>query len=141
MGVIVDDQIYPLYPSEESSILHIGNAPAAKKSYSYIVLEGRDVVSKEGFSRSPSSTDTQNEYYDRPWNRWNLKKLPVVLPKLPIINRIESDLHIDGEIPTIHFVGSQDALDKMHKNQLNNDLSVAVKMTYIRQGNIIVIYE
>jgi hypothetical protein len=141
MGVLVDNQMYPLYPTEQSSILHIGNAPVAKKGYSYIVLEGRNVISKEGFPRSPSSSDTQNEYYNRSWNKWDLKKLPIVLPKLPIINRMESDLHIDGEIPTIHFVGNQDTLDKIHKNQLNNDLSVDVKMTYIRQENIIVIYE
>jgi hypothetical protein len=141
MGVLVDNQLHPLSPSEESDILHTGEAPVAKKGYSYTILDGSNIVSKEGFSRSPSSSDTKNEYYNRSWNKWDLKKLPIVLPKLPIINRMESDLHIDGEIPTIHFVGNQDTLDKIHKNQLNNDLSVDVKMTYIRQENIIVIYE
>jgi hypothetical protein len=141
MGVLVDNQVYPLSPSEGSFILHTGQAPVAKKSYSYAILEGKNIIVKERFSRSPSFSDTKNEHYNRSWNKWDLKKLPIVLPKLPIINRMESDLHIDGEIPTIHFVGNQDTLDKIHKNQLNNDLSVDVKMTYIRQENIIVIYE
>jgi hypothetical protein len=132
MGVLVDNQIYPLSPSEESSILHTGQAPVAKKGYRYTILEGKNITSQESFSRSPSSSDTKNEYYNRSWNKWDLKKLPIVLPKLPIINRIESDLHIDGEIPTIHFVGNQNALDEMHKNQTSGDLSVPVKMTYIR---------
>jgi hypothetical protein len=132
MGVLVDDQVYPLSPREESSILHTGEAPVAKNGYSYTILDEINIVSNESFSRSPSSSDTKNEYYDRPWNRWNLKKLPIVLPKLPIIDRIESDLHIDGEIPTLHFVGNQDDLENMHRNQLKNGLSVNVKMIYIR---------
>jgi hypothetical protein len=132
MGVLVDNQIYPLSPSEESSIFHTGNAPVAKKGYSYAILKGKNIVTKEGFSRSPSSSDTKNEYFNRSWNKWDLKKLPIVLPKLPTINRIESDLHIEGEIPTIHFVGNQEALDKMHKNQTSSDSSIVVKMTYIR---------
>jgi hypothetical protein len=132
MGVLVDNQIYPLSPSEESSILHTGQAPVAKKGYSYAILEGKNIIAKESFSRSPSSSNTKNEYFNRSWNKWDLKKLPIVLPKLPIINRIESDLHIEGEIPTIHFVGDQDALDNMHRNQISGNSSIAVKMTYIR---------
>jgi hypothetical protein len=140
MGVLVDGQIYSLSPSDESSILHTGEAPVAKNGYSYTILDEINIVSKESFSRSPSSSNTQNEYYNRPWNKWDLKKLPIVLPELPIINRIESDLHIDGEIPTIHFVGNQDDLDKMHRNQTSSDLSVHVKMTYIRLENVMFIY-
>jgi hypothetical protein len=140
MGVLVDGQIYSLSPSDESSILHTGEAPVAKNGYSYTILDEINIVSKESFSRSPSSSDTKNEYYNRSWNKWDLKKLPIVLPKLPIINRIESDLHIDGEIPTLHFFGNQDDLDKMHRNQTSSDLSVHVKMTYIRLENVMFIY-
>jgi hypothetical protein len=61
-----------------------------------------------------------------------LEKLPIILPSLPITNRIESDLHIDGQIPTIHFVGNQKELDAMHANQTNEDIEVSVSMTYMR---------
>ncbi|KAI8882342.1 coth-domain-containing protein [Backusella circina FSU 941] len=136
MGVIVDNRIYPLSPSDKASILHTGEAPVAKKGYSYTVLEGDNVINKEDFSRLPSSVDTQNEFFNRSWNRWDLKKLPIILPKLPIVNRMESDLHIDGEIPTIHFVGDQEALDSMHRNPINNVLSVSVKMSYISPNRV-----
>lgn len=132
MGVVVDDKIYPLSIKENTYLLHTGEAPIASQGYSYAVLEKGDIVNPENFTRAPVESDTVNEYFNRTWNKWELDKLPVILPSLPIINRIESDLHIDGQIPTIHFVGNQSALDYMHDNQANEDIEVSVNMTYIR---------
>jgi hypothetical protein len=47
------------------------------------------------------------------------------------MDRIDSDLHIDGQIPTLHMVGNQTQLDAMHANS-TGDIDVGVNMTYMR---------
>ncbi|KAI8875992.1 coth-domain-containing protein [Backusella circina FSU 941] len=136
MGVVVDDQVYPLSTSEKTSLLHTGEAPIASQGYSYALLKEGDIVIPENFTRAPVESDTVNEYFNRSWNKWELDQLPIVLPPLPIIDRIDSDLHIDGQIPTIHFVGNQSALDYLHDNQANEDIEVSVNMTYISLENV-----
>ena len=137
IGVIVDNQVYPLTSvSKKSQLLHSGEAPAATSGYKYVVLDKADtsnIVDQESFTRNPVTDDsTLNEYYGRSWNTMNLTQLPTIMDPLPIIDRIKSDLHIDGEIPTIHFTGNQSAIDYMHANQYA-DVDVSdLTMTYIR---------
>lgn len=140
IGVIVDDQLYPLASVDEvSSILHTGEAPMASTGYKYAVIEkdNHDVVEEENFSRQPitNASETLNEYYGRTWNSKKLSKLPVIMSPLPIIDRIDSDLHIDGEIPTIHLFGNQSAVDYIHGNQ-QSDIDINLSMTYIRYRNL-----
>lgn len=133
LGVVIDNQVYPLTTiSDDSSLIHSGEAPAST-SYQYALLLKGDnsIIETENFSRKGSKENTLNEYYGRSWNSRNIDKIPTILPPLPIINRIKSDLHITGEIPTIHFIGNQTEIDNMHANQ-RTDIDVHLKMTYIR---------
>lgn len=132
MGVIVDDQVYSLPINSKSDLLYTGLAPVAKKGYSYTILEDNISLNRENFTRPPVVTDTVNEHYNRSWNKWSLNKLPIAFSPLPIVHRIESNLHIDGQIPTIHLVGNKTELEIMHANQTTKDIKVPIKMTYIR---------
>lgn len=137
LAVIVDEQVYPLTSvNEPSSLLHTGKAPIATTNYRYAILEKNNesnVIERENFTRNPITEDsTLNEFFGRSWNSMNLTQLPRILDPLPIINRVESKLHIEGEIPTIHITGNQTALDYIHANQ-QLDINVeGLKMTYIR---------
>lgn len=137
MGVLVDDQVYPLTSvSDDSTLLHTGEAPLSSSGYyryALILKDNYSIAESENFTRTNngSSDSTLNEYYGRSWNSWALDELPTILPPLPIIDRIESDLHIDGEIPTIHIIGNQTEIDTMHANQ-SEDVDIYLNMTYIR---------
>jgi hypothetical protein len=137
MGVVVDDQVYSLTASNKSSLLHTGQAPIAQDGYSYTLLDNGMIINPENFTREPAEKNTVNEHYNRTWNKWNLDKLPIVLPSLHIVDRKDTDLHIDGQIPTIHLVGNETELENIHKNPNNESLSVPVNMTYIRYIYII----
>ncbi|KAG2191119.1 hypothetical protein INT46_006324 [Mucor plumbeus] len=141
IGVIVDNQVYPLTSvSKKSHLLHTGEAPAAASGYKYAVLDKvntSNIVDQESFIRNPVTDDsTLNEYYGRSWNTMNLTQLPTIMDPLPIIDRIKSDLHIDGEIPTIHFTGNQSAIDYMHANQYANVEASDLRMTYISPHDV-----
>jgi hypothetical protein len=135
LGVIVDDKVYSLENVDKaSSLLHYGKAPAAESGYKYAILQkdSNQVISSENFTRASSNDDTLNEYYGRSWNTFaNLTALPTILPPISAINHIKSDLHIDNQIPTIHFIGNQTAIDNMHNNQMQ-DIDVHLDMAYIR---------
>lgn len=134
VGVIIDSQVYPLTTvSDDSNLLHIGQAPAADLyKYALLFKENSTIIETESFSRNGTNEDTLNEYYGRSWNSWTLNEIPTILPPLPIIDRIESKLHVDGEIPTIHLTGNQTAIDYMHANQESKDIDIYLNMTYIR---------
>ncbi|KAG1122505.1 hypothetical protein G6F42_011415 [Rhizopus arrhizus] len=141
LAVIVDESVYPLTTISESSfLLHTGEAPIATSSYQYAILEKNNesnVIEKENFTRTPVTEDsTLNEYYGRSWNSMNLTQLPRILGPLPIINRIESKIHIEGEIPTIHFTGNQTAIDYIHANQALDIDVEGMKMTYISPNDV-----
>ncbi|CAO0790272.1 unnamed protein product [Mucor circinelloides] len=141
LAVIVDESVYPLTSISESSfLLHTGEAPIASSSYQYAILEKNNesnVIEKENFIRTPVTEDsTLNEYYGRSWNSMNLTQLPRILDPLPIINRIESKIHIEGEIPTIHFTGNQTAIDYIHANQALDIDVEGMKMTYISPNDV-----
>ncbi|KAI9484207.1 MAG: coth protein-domain-containing protein [Benjaminiella poitrasii] len=138
VGVIVDDKLYQLTAVSESAILlHTGEAPIASRGYKYAILSKNDstIVREESFTRSPANYDTINEHYGRSWNRKQLNQLPTIMNPLPIIHRIESDLHIDGQIPTIHIIGNQTALDEIHSKR-NEDIEIKMNMTYISLDNV-----
>lgn len=122
IGVIVDDQIYPLTSIDDASdLLHSGKAPIASNGYQCALIDknnASNVIGKETFSRDSitNSSKSLNEYYGRSWNSMSLDPLPTIMDPLPIINRIESDLHIDGQIPTIHITGNQTTIDYIHTN-------------------------
>lgn len=135
LGVIVDDKLYSLEKVDKSSsLLHYGKAPVAESGYKYAIIQKDDkqVIHMENFTRSTSQEDTLNEYFGRSWNTFpNITKIPNILPPLPIINRIDTNLHIEGQIPTIHLIGNQTAIDYMHNNQLE-EFKVDLSMAYIR---------
>lgn len=117
-------------PSPECPILFTGEAPEATKGYNYVKLKGNQVIEKEAFVRQIAKDNTPNEVYNRTWNTVQVAKLPNVLSPLPEINRIQTDLHIDGQIPTLYFSGDQAALETMLKNA-TGDNKVTTNMTYI----------
>ncbi|GAN05825.1 conserved hypothetical protein [Mucor ambiguus] len=141
IAVIVDDQVYPLASvSKKSQLLHTGDAPAAASGYKYAVIDKANpsnIIDQESFTRAPVTEDkTLNEYYGRFWNTMNLTQLPTIMDPLPIIDRIESKLHIDGEIPTIHITGNQSAIDNMHKQQYADIDVEGLSMTYISPHDV-----
>ncbi|KAG1095189.1 hypothetical protein G6F42_018600 [Rhizopus arrhizus] len=141
IGVIVDNQLYPLTSvHEKSQLLHIGDAPAATSGYKYAVIDKANpsnIVDQESFTRHPVTDDkTLNEFYGRSWNSMKLTQLPTIMDPLPIIDRIESKLHVDGEIPTIHITGNQSDIDNMHKQQYANIDVNGLSMTYISPHDV-----
>ncbi|KAI7879856.1 coth protein-domain-containing protein [Mucor mucedo] len=140
LGVIIDEKVYPLTKvNEASTLLHYGDAPSPSSGYKYAILQKdtNQVIESENFTRENSpSESTLNEYYGRSWNSYNnLTKLPLIMEPLPIINRIESDLHIDNEIPTVHFYGDQAQIDNLHNNQME-DIDVNLNMAYISPKDV-----
>ncbi|KAK4516697.1 tRNA-specific adenosine deaminase subunit tad3 [Mucor velutinosus] len=142
LGVIVDDEIYPLTSTDDAStLLHKGKAPVASTSYKYAILNKdntTNIIDQESFSRDPitNSSKTLNEYYGRFWNSKSLDQVPTIMDPLPIINRIDSDLHIDGEIPTIHITGNQTAIDYIHANAESDIDITGLKLAYISPSDV-----
>ncbi|MBM6383957.1 MAG: hypothetical protein JSY10_08170 [Paenibacillus sp.] len=111
LGVIVDDSFYPLTStSDVSTLLRYDEAPTSTSEYKYVFAQSdnNQIIETEKFSRTINENETKlNKCYGRAWNSYDkIKKLPTILPPLPIINRIESDLHIENEISTIHLLGN-----------------------------------
>lgn len=128
VAVVVDNTTFPL--SATNGILYSGEAPIAKGGYSYAILENSQINSSEPFSRSPVTSNTPNEFFNRSRNEYQVVQLPQALPELPNINRVESKLHNISQIPTIHLWGNQSEIDFLHKNQLT-DIDIRLNMTYI----------
>ncbi|KAI9479622.1 coth protein-domain-containing protein [Zychaea mexicana] len=141
MAVVVDDKSYPLSVTPESSILHTGSAPTAQKGYYYAMIskketdqqqqQQRDVIEHEPFVRQPADAgDTPNEFYNRSKNAYDITSIPQVLDPLPYIHRMQSNLHRPGKIATVHIVGPQDEIDRMHRKS-KDDIQVMTNVTYI----------
>ncbi|KAI7894227.1 coth protein-domain-containing protein [Mucor mucedo] len=139
LGVIVDDQMYPLSNNNEATpLLHRGQAPISSTGYRYAILSRHQVLDVENFTRHCSSDNIQkNDYYGRSWNSYhNLTKLPTLLPPLDIMDRIQSSLHIDNEIPTIHLYGNKTEIDNMHHQQTDRAMRVELNMAYISPKDV-----
>ncbi|KAI8148960.1 coth protein-domain-containing protein [Fennellomyces sp. T-0311] len=131
LAVIVDNETYPLSRSSATPLLYTGNAPVAEDSYHYVKTMDGAVVEHEYVTRSSVDEDTVYQFYNRSRDEWNITPLPQVMDPLSEINRIESDLHVYGEIPTIHFLGNQTEIDHMHTN-IFDDYQTLTEMVYIR---------
>ncbi|KAI9020007.1 coth protein-domain-containing protein [Phycomyces nitens] len=135
MSVVVDNISYPLSSSPNVPVLYTGSAPKAINGYSYAVTTGANGTTIEPFTRKQTNETTPNETFGCPWNKFPLSKVNPILPPLPAIHRVESPLHIDGEIPTIYLSGNQTALDNMHTNSMD-DINVSINMTYISPHDV-----
>lgn len=132
MGVIVDNVTYPLKPNQNASILYSGEAPIAQSGYRYVKIEkANNNTQVEPFFRNATQNSTVNEFFNRTWNSLNLSQLPTVYPPLEPIHRIQSKLHIDGQIPTIHVIANQTQIDAMHASNSTEDISVMTNVTYV----------
>lgn len=131
---MVDNQVYALNVSDESSLLYSGSAPAARVGYKYVILDndGNTIIQQENFTRTPVLDDaTYYEHYNRTWNKMVLDPLPTIMDPLPMIHRVKKDPHFDGQIPTIHITGNQSDIDFIHRNP-REDVKVKMNITYIR---------
>lgn len=137
MGVSVDNVTYPLsFDQKVTNMLYTGKAPVAKNGYQYVkILKEDNSTEAESFLRQPIQNSSLNEFYNRTWNTQTLSQLPIAFEPLEVINRIKSDLHRDGEIPTIHLVANQTAMDLMHKSNSSEDYKIRTNMTYITLNN------
>ncbi|KAG1138751.1 hypothetical protein G6F37_010273 [Rhizopus arrhizus] len=131
MGVEIDNAVHILQLDQPSTILYSGKAPIARHSYRYVKInvENHHVTAEE-FYRPPEITDTVNEYFNRTWNKKQITPFPQVYEPLPIIRRIPTKLHKEGEIPTIHLIANQQDLDNMHNNYFENT-EITASMSYV----------
>lgn len=133
--VVVDSSAYPLIASSPNSLLYSGMAPIAQNDYHYAILDAASyrLNVSEAFSRPPiqNATTTINEFFNRSLAFHQLNSLPQVYEPVSVINRIESDLHILNQIPTIQIWGNQTEIDLLHKNQLQ-DLEFELNVSYYR---------
>ncbi|KAI8645156.1 coth protein-domain-containing protein [Parasitella parasitica] len=137
VAVVVDNNTYILAASESATLLYSGNAPTAQVGYHYaIVKSDNQIHASEAFSRAPvQSKFTENEFFNRSLSTHQLDSLPQVYKQMPYVNRIESDLHILNQIPTIQIWGNQTELDILHKDQLQ-DLKFRFNVTYYGLNDI-----
>ncbi|OBZ83443.1 Inner spore coat protein H [Choanephora cucurbitarum] len=131
MAVVVDNMTYPLATDKDTSTLHIGQAPIAKSGYRYIKTNNNLTGSIESFLRKPVFESTAYEFFNRTWNTRQVAKLPQLYKPLGAIHRIQSDLHKDGQIPTISIEGAQADFDVLHHNITCKDCKVNTNVTYI----------
>lgn len=137
MGVIVDNVTYPLDHSKDTTVLYTGKAPVAKNGYQYVkITKENNNTEVENFLRKPTESDTVNEFYNRTWNTKEITKLPTILQPLPVINRIQTDLHKDGEIPTMYLVANQTEIDLLHNSNFTEDYKIKSDMTYINLKDV-----
>ena len=130
MSVVVDDQAYPLARSESSSIVHSGTAPSAEQGYYYAKSSGSSVIEREPFTRPPSDLETTPyQFYNRSWDAWEIPPLPQLYDRLS--DRIDTGLHLDGQIGTFHIYGNNTWIDEMH-NKVLDEIKVIVNVSYIR---------
>ncbi|CEG69286.1 hypothetical protein RMATCC62417_05386 [Rhizopus microsporus] len=131
MGVIVDNVTYPLELSSPSTILYTGNAPIAKQGYRYTkIIKIDNSTISEPFLRSPIETNTLHEFFNRTWNKKQIVSLPTVYKPLSAIHRISSNLHREGEIPTIHIIANESEIAAMHNNY-TQDIEVKANLSYV----------
>ncbi|KAI8376657.1 coth protein-domain-containing protein [Choanephora cucurbitarum] len=133
MAVVVDNTTYPLIADEGTSALHTGQAPIAESGYQYVKINKEKNLTKsvESFLRKSVSENTVNEFFNRTWNTRQVAKLPQIYKPLNAIHRIKSDLHLDGQIPTISIEGSQADFDVLHSNTTCENCKVNTNLTYI----------
>lgn len=90
-------------------------------------------MERERFVRYPTARAwTFNEFYNRNWNAKKVLNFETVDGIAKSHNRRDDkDLHISGQIPTIHVQADPVSLISMHKQYLE-DVTVIVNVTHIR---------
>ncbi|KAG2237296.1 hypothetical protein INT48_009029 [Thamnidium elegans] len=134
--VIVDKVVYPLEAT--FGILYKGDAPSATTGYHYAFADNKEVKVSEPFTRPPLKDGlltTLNEFFNRSISTYELNTLPQVLEPLSSIHRINSDLHIMNQIPSIHIYGNTSATKYLQDNQLQ-DYKVNLNVAYIGLDNV-----
>lgn len=128
--VVVDKAIFPLKVS--SGILHQGDAPPAKVGYNYGYVVGINATLQilEPFVRAPFRGESSpNEFFNRSVSIHDIHGLPKIFNPLQNIHRIQSDLHQENQIPTIHLYGNTSATKYLHENQ-QEDIDIKLNMAY-----------
>ncbi|KAI8991221.1 coth protein-domain-containing protein [Mycotypha africana] len=138
LAVVLDNhQVYPLNDTSKATpLLHMGQAPRPLNEYKYGILDKHtnDIISQEPFTRhlpSSNTSSTLNEHFNRTWTVADEYQLPSVFEPLPVIHRIDSKIHIPGQIPTIHIMGNSTGIDYMQSHQLTDIDVEGLKMAYI----------
>ncbi|CEP09735.1 hypothetical protein [Parasitella parasitica] len=133
VAVVVDNTTYPLAATpDDGGLLYQGQAPVAQSGYHYAIIdESQQIQVSEPFSRAPvQHQKTYNEFFNRTSNVYNVGSLPQIMEPISAINRIQSDLHIYDQIPTMHIWGNATSIQALNENQLKEDLDVELNMTY-----------
>ncbi|KAG1474173.1 hypothetical protein G6F56_000505 [Rhizopus delemar] len=131
MAVVVDNVIYPLQSNTTFPILFSGKAPLAQSGYHYAKMyTSSDGGLEEPFSRQPINESTPHEFFNRTWNTHENAQFPQLYPYLDSVHRIQSNLHRDNEIPTIHIVGNDTMLGVLNAN-ITGDVKVKTNVSYI----------
>ncbi|KAL0142502.1 coth protein-domain-containing protein [Mucor lusitanicus] len=135
VGVIVGNQTYPLNRSGACPLIFTGSAPSGQQ-YQYVKLNNESgVIEKEAFSRSAVSGNvTLNEFYNRTWTTMDVPTLPQVLEPIESLNRNDSGLHVEGQIPTIYLSARNYKL-KALEDLSRSDL-VSMDMVYITPDQV-----
>jgi len=116
---------YPIYQATVNV-----NAPV---EYHYSLKTGSK-TEEESFTRKATSGETLNEFFNR---SYTVKKHPL-LPKVyetPSTVK-QSKLYDDTQIATILVTGTQSAINKIHNDPDNEDLSASVKVIYVNPYTI-----
>ncbi|CAO3648944.1 unnamed protein product [Cunninghamella blakesleeana] len=134
MGVLVNDQVYPLTSSIDTPILYTGKGPFGDYRYVKVAKNNGHMIEQEPFLRS-SQLQVPNEFYNRTWNTKQIQPLPHILDTLPSVQRLNSDLHKENSIPTIFIKGNQQQINTMH-TETAKDIAVTVDFTFIENNQI-----
>ncbi|KAI7877898.1 coth protein-domain-containing protein, partial [Mucor mucedo] len=133
MSVVVDDVAYPLKSNSTYPIIFSGEAPIPKSGYRYAKTAnstGEQLL--EPFLRSPQAIEsTPHEFFNRTWNKHSNARIPQVYSATSPRDRVVSSLHKDDEIPTIHFIANQTALDLMHHSSEADPVTVNTTVSYV----------
>ncbi|KAG2230241.1 hypothetical protein INT48_006243 [Thamnidium elegans] len=125
-----DKTAYPLSALPETPYIFTGSAPMATIGYKYTaksIFGKRDI---EPFSRAPVINASYNEIYGISMNTYPIPEFPQMYPHLSSINRKNSGLHKDDQIPTLFLSGSKSDVRNIHAN-IYSKIKINLDLTYI----------
>ncbi|KAI8146998.1 coth protein-domain-containing protein [Fennellomyces sp. T-0311] len=135
MAVMIDNKRYDLSQSTVDPIVFTGSAPEGQNGYYYAKITEDAITEREPFIRRPIKDDfTPFEFYNRSQIKWEITPMPQIFE--PSFKRVQNDLHMEGQISTIHIIGNQSDIDTMHKNISSHDFEVNVNFTFIRGSDM-----
>lgn len=128
-GVLVDEAVYVLSPSQESTILFQVDAPIAENKYHFVELKKgtRDIIHKETFEREPIQSQV-NHVYGRNWAAKAVETFERVYDEVGY--RHKTSLHPADEIPSLHIQADQDEINRIH-DHYSQKISINVDLTFI----------